>query len=79
MKYIEELKPGDIFTFENDKFILTKDFKKQNKQIARLCINISDGSCRWLSDDSMTDFCELFYRDKDNNFLTLKEYAKENY
>lgn len=78
MKYIEELKPGDIFIFEKHRFVLTTDFKKTKTHISRLSISLEDGSARWFLDNEITEFCELFYRDKDNNFLGLKTYDKQN-
>lgn len=78
MNYLEELKPGDVFILQNHRFVLTTDFKKTKNHISRLAISLEDGSNRWFLDNEITEFCELFYRDQDNNFLTLKTYDKQN-
>jgi hypothetical protein len=36
-KYLEELKPGDTFENENNKYILTIDYKKDG---SKSCINL---------------------------------------
>lgn len=72
MKYIEELSPGDIFSFQDNKFLLTADFKMNSKKCVRMCISIKDGCSRWMDSDEITEYCELFYRDKENNILSIK-------
>lgn len=75
MKYIEELKPGDLFDYQNQKFILTTDYKqKQDKKIHYGSISLIDGSSRWLAADSMVKTIDLYYRDAENNILLLKEF-----
>ena len=48
MKYLEELKPGDLFEYKNQKFILTNDYKqRKNDAMNYSVVSINDGSLRW--------------------------------
>lgn len=75
MKYIEELTPGDCFVFKNDYWVLTIDFKNNDK---RLCYNLKSGSPSWLNSDNMIDPIQIYTMDKDNTILPIKETKKEN-
>lgn len=75
MKYLEELRPGDLFDHKNQKFILTTDHKqKKNEQVYYSTVSLSDGSTRWLPSDSMVVVVDLYYRDTEGNILLLKEF-----
>lgn len=78
MKYVEELKPGDLFLLKNDRFILTSDYKisSENRQ-KRLSVNINNGFLQWIDDDAAVEVTDLYYRDKDANIIALKEIKNE--
>jgi hypothetical protein len=78
MKYIDELKPGDLFLVNNERFILTSDFRlsKQDKY-KRLSVNISNGFLQWVEDDKIVESLDLYFRDKEGNIIALKEIKNE--
>lgn len=73
--YIEELESGDCFEFEQNKYLLTKDFKNNGN---RLCSSLIDGSSRWLKGDTIVHKIHLFTMDLDNNVIAIKEATKPN-
>jgi hypothetical protein len=78
MKYIEELKPGDLFMLKNERFILTRDFKlSTNNLYKRLSVNINTGFLQWLDDNNIVDSVDLYFRDKEGNIIALKEIKNE--
>lgn len=80
MKYIEELKPGDLFAYKDCKFLLTSNFKrKSNNTIHYEAIALDNGSSRWLAADYIVDVVDLYYRDKEGNILLLKEFKDEDH
>jgi hypothetical protein len=76
-KYIEEMDNGECFMYNSDLYIITSDFRKNKNLYEKKCIAIKDGSCRWMSSNSIVDKIDLFYRDKDNNILLCKEFNDE--
>lgn len=74
MKYLEELKPGQLFSYKNDRFVLTSDYTKSNK---RSCISLNNGFVHWLLDNTIVELLELYYRDQDGNIVAVKEYKNE--
>jgi hypothetical protein len=72
--YIEELDNGDSFILDNDKFVITCDYKSTGN---RLCINLINGSSRWLGSNTIVDKVQLFILDKDNNLIAIKETQKD--
>lgn len=75
MKYLEELKPGDLFDYQNQKFVLTTDHKQKKKDKTYYgSISLNDGSARWLPADSMVNIVDLYHRDAEGNILLLKEF-----
>lgn len=79
MKYIEELKPGDFFIIDTSKrFILTSDFKIKDKKKYHSAVSIENGFSNWIPEDQVVDIADLYYRDKDNNILLVKEYVDES-
>lgn len=78
MKYVEELKAGDLIIFENKKFILTSDYRSdKNKTIKRLAVNIENGFLHWLRNEDIVNILDLYIRDKEGNILALKEIKNE--
>lgn len=73
--YIEELDNGDSFILDNDKFVVTCDYKSSGN---RLCINLINGSSRWLQANTIVDKVQLFILDKDNNLIAIKETKKDD-
>jgi hypothetical protein len=68
MKYLEECKHGDRFTYNNGHFILTTDFKKNGD---RLAINLHSGSLVWINSQAIVEGLSVFTIDKDNNIIPL--------
>jgi hypothetical protein len=78
MKYLEELKPGSLFVLNNEKFILTADFKEyKNQKSKKMSINLETGFVNWVLEDAIVDTLDLYYRDKDANIIALKEHKNE--
>jgi hypothetical protein len=79
MKYIEELKPGDLFCYSNEKFILTDIYKaRKNDKVNHSAISLLNGAQRWFAADMVVENIDLYYRDKDGNILLLKEFVDED-
>lgn len=74
MKYIEELQIGDTFTFNNELFILTADFKANGD---KNCISLNTGCSRWLSSQDITEVCPIYTLDKDNTIIPVKQTKKD--
>lgn len=70
MNYIEELKCGDTFSYKEEKFVVTTDFKKNG---SRLCTNLADGTQRWLEPSEIIGKFSVYYIDNDNNIIPLKK------
>lgn len=67
MKYIEEIKYGQIFLLNNDFFVLSSTYKIDNKkQYKYMCVQISTGSIHWLRANEIIDDVPVFYQDRDN-------------
>lgn len=74
MKYIEELNLGDCFSYNNQYFVLTTDFKKNGD---RLVVSLNDGSSKWLKSNDLIENVDIFTLDKENNILAIKERQKD--
>lgn len=74
MKYLEELKPGQLFSYKDNRFVLTSDFNRSNK---KLCISLTNGFANWLLDNTVVELLDLYYRDQDGNLVAVKEYQNE--
>lgn len=61
---------GSTFVFNKEIFLLTQDFNRKNQ---RYCINIKNGSSKWIDETAEVDLIQLYIIDKDNNFMPLKE------
>lgn len=75
MNYIEELIPGNIFDYQNNKFILTTDFKKNNSKLA---INLINGSPKWFNSSDIISRTQVYYLDSDNNIIPLTKDSSSN-
>lgn len=73
--FIEELDNGDSFLYENNYFVVTSDYKKDN---SKLCINLKTGCSRWLKPDVIIEKIPIFYMDKDSNIIAIKELSKQD-
>lgn len=69
MKLVEELEFGDCFHLNNDFFIVTTDFKKNND---KLCVSLLNGSTRWIQSNSIVEELSIYRLDKDNNIIPFK-------
>lgn len=79
MKYIEEIKPGDIFVWKNHRYVLSSDFKPfKNGRTRHMSVSIDTGACKWFSSDEPIEVAELFYRDKEGNILLVKEFKDDS-
>lgn len=76
-KYIEEMENGECFMYNDNLYIITNDFRNKQDSQEKKCITLKDGSCRWMSSNSIVEKIDLFYRDKDNNILLCKEFQDE--
>ena len=64
--------------WNNDKFILTTDFKKSKEDKSKkMAINIHNGFVQWIMEDAVVEDLDLYYRDKDANIVALKERKNE--
>lgn len=73
MKYIEELIPGNCFLFNNTYYLITIDFKSNNK---RLCYNLESGSPCWLTGETIVEDIQIYTMDDKNNIMAIKETKK---
>jgi hypothetical protein len=69
MKYIEELKSGDTFSFNDQFFLLSSDFKKDGKRSA---ISFENGFAQWFRSDEIVNETPIFYLDENNNTIPIK-------
>lgn len=75
MKYVEELRPGDIFSDEKNKsFLKTSDFRKSEK-VKYLCVSIDTGIGSWIEGSTIVKILDLYRRDEDGNILPIKVYT----
>jgi len=78
MKYIEEIKPGDIFIWKNQRYVLSADYRPYKNGVTRhMSVCITNGLCKWFQSNEVIDLLELFYRDKEGNILLVKEYRDD--
>jgi hypothetical protein len=71
MKYLEELKPGDLFILNNIRYVISLDFRLKNKNKQQMCISLRDGVIQWFDQNSIIEPIELYYRDSENNILPV--------
>jgi hypothetical protein len=75
MKYLEELSGGDCFEYNNQYYILSKDFRSNGQ---KMCIGMSDGFQKWMNQNTIVSSIELFTLDKENNIIALKLREKKD-
>lgn len=75
LKYLEELSHGETFKHEDKIWLTTTDFKKNGQ---RLCYNVENGFAQWFDSTIITEILPLYYLDKDNNVIPIKQYKKQN-
>lgn len=75
MNYIEELKFGDAFKYNENHYVLSCD-KKNNGD--SFCLNLKTGMPIWLSQNDIVERCQLFIIDENNHFIALKETPKDD-
>lgn len=74
MKYLEELVPGEAFTYKKQNYILTTDYKKN---LDRLCINLSNGLGAWLASSTIVDKEPVYFIDNNNEIIPLRKTIKD--
>jgi len=74
MKYAEELNSGDCFVYENVKYLLTSDFRKNG---SRLAYSLSNGFPLWIQSNAIVENLQIYHLDKDNNIIAIKETIKD--
>lgn len=75
-KYIEELNSGDSFEFENAKYLLSTDYKKNGSKLA---FSLLDGSPRWIKASDMVKVFDMYYINEDNAISAIKNQPNESY
>jgi len=75
MKYLEELSFGDCFIYNDNKYILTTDFKNN---FQKLCVSLKDGHMKWIKSDQIVDIIDIFIFDKESNVIAIKERKKQD-
>ena len=79
MKYIEEIKAGDIFIWKDKRYVLSSDYRPfKNGTTRHMSISIENGICKWFASDEVVEIAELFYRDKEGNILLVKEFKDDS-
>ena len=74
MKYLEELSPGDCFSYNNSVYLLSIDFKSNGH---KLCYSLNNGSPRWIDGSTIIEDIVLYHLDKENNIIALKDSKNE--
>lgn len=72
---IEELDNGDCFESNNNIFVVTCDFKSNR---SRLAINLQTGTAKWFSPNDIVEKTSIFYFNKDNHMIAVKEMKKDD-
>jgi hypothetical protein len=75
MKYLEELNIGDSFSYQNQLFVLTSDFKSNGN---KLCYSLNTGFPTWLSSQTIVEHCPIYTLDKDNNIIPVNTTPKHD-
>lgn len=69
MKYLEELEPGMLFSFNSQYWILTSDFKNNG---SRMCVSVTNGFPSWISSNSSVEQIDGYFLDNTNNLVRLR-------
>lgn len=75
MKYLEELSLGDTFSFKDQMFVLTSDFKNNG---SKLCYSLINGQPCWLMSQTIVEHTPIYILDKDNNTIAVKTTSKQD-
>lgn len=75
IKFLEELKGGDVFVIGNNYFALSMDYKKNGDRMS-LCLR--SGQFQWLAGNTMVDKVPIYTMDTENNLIAIKETAKND-
>jgi hypothetical protein len=75
MKYLEETNTGLCVLYESNYYILSSDFKSNG---SRMCVNLLNGSNRWIDGNAMVKIIPLYRMDKENNIIPLRETKKDD-
>lgn len=75
MKYIEEINAGESFSYRENTFIMSSDFRKNGD---RLCLSMLDGNTRWLGPSEIVEQVVLYTIDKDSNLVKIREESKND-
>jgi hypothetical protein len=74
MKYLEEIKAGDTFAYQNYFYVLSSDYRvTKDKQTSYMCLDLNDGLVRWFLGSIMIEPTQLYQLDTNNNFSPLKQ------
>ena len=73
MKYIEELKPGTIFSINNTLFVISLDMRinRKNNKTQYMCIQINQGTIHWFYEDQIIKQPPVFFQDENNNLCLI--------
>jgi len=72
---IEELENGDCFESGGSIFVITCDFKSSG---SRLAINLNNGNAKWFLPAEIVDKTSVFYFNKENHLIAIKEVKKDD-
>jgi hypothetical protein len=76
MKYLEELNPGVLFSYNETYWVVTSDFKKNGD---RMCISIKDGFPSWMSSNTTVQEVDGYVLDANNNFVAIRSNTDEKH
>jgi hypothetical protein len=75
MKYLEELDIGDSYSYNNNSFIITADYKKDG---SRLCICLKNGLPQWVTSNTIVEPIDIFILDQQSNIIAIRERKKQD-
>jgi hypothetical protein len=73
MKYIEELKYGQLFLYNKAFYLLSADFKQKKHKNQHMCIELNSGLIQWLDSDTIIDNIPIFYQDSSNTLHNIEQ------
>lgn len=77
MKYIEELKNGDIFLSTEKFYVLSSDFRIKDHKNYHMCIELNTGNIRWFASDDTVDTVPVLYQDTNNLLHNIQDASNE--
>ena len=75
MKYIEELSAGNCFLYKDKYYLLTIDFRGDNK---KLCYELNSGCPYWLDGSTIVENTQICSIDSTNNIIPITKIEKTN-